>query len=619
MSRLLRTLGGVALAAAIISLVASPTQAAPTQDTAKGAEGRAHLPSRSDADGRQDPPAQAKSQRELQEEVERQQGVIDQQAKQIEEQKKILDDFAKRLEHLEKTRSIEPSAPSVTLVPAVAAAGTGQTTATDQTTRQSKAPDDSGQAAQNTPPRQLPGEVSGAAQRETFRRDAESVARVHNKQLDSAHKGFFNIPGTPARVKIDGYFKLDTIIDPRPAGNADQFNTTTIPISQPGQPQPATVNVHARQTRFNLDFRSPVGESEHDARVFFEFDFFGADGATDPRLRHAYGQYKNLLLGHTWSTFIDPDAFPDTLDFEMPAGVSDVRQAQARFTLPLSASHSLAFAIERPGTSAARTLFTNGKTYNPAPDGVIRWRYENQRGHLQVGSVLRALGYQDDTRNQIVFGYGLQVSTALRIFGDDSLQLYGSYGKGYARYIKNVSSYDVDLDNSGGNIQAMPAVGTYLGYTHHWTRPLRSTITFGFDRVQNTAAQPGMAFSKSYYTSGNLVWNPFGHLNVGAEFLHGWQVLKDGSQGNANRIQISIKYDLYRKEVEAPVNKVRLASEGVTLANQDIGNQGNELSETGGRRDNKDGSHGDVRRFQFSMIYKFNRPLQVTFGKETET
>ncbi len=401
-------------------------------------------------------------------------------------------------------------------------------------------------STQTGPPPQR--EISGAAERNTFRRDNESVARVHNTPLHPSAAGFFDIPGTPARIKFDGYFKLDTIIDPRPAGDPDQFNTAKIPISQPGQPQPANVTVIARQTRFNLDLRSPVRNSEQDARFFFEFDFYGTDGALDPRLRHAYGQYKNFLAGFTWSTFTDPDAFPDTLDFEMPAGISDLRQAQARFTIPLSESNSLVFAVEQPGTTAARTLFTNGKPYNPAPDSVIRWRYENKRGHIQVGSVLRALGYQDDTRSQTVFGYGMQVSTALKTFGLDSLQLYGSYGKGYSRYIKNISSYDVDLDNSGNNIRAMPALGTYLGYTHHWTHPLRSTITFGYDRVQNTAPQPGTAFSKSYYTSGNLVWNPIGHLNLGAEFLHGWQVLKDGSQGNANRIQLSVKYDLYRKE-----------------------------------------------------------------------
>jgi hypothetical protein len=45
-----------------------------------------------------------------------------------------------------------------------------------------------------------------------------------------------------------------------------------------------------------------------------------------------------------------------------------------------------------------------------------------------------------------------------------------------------------------------------------------------------------------------LSWNAIGNLDLGVEFLHGWQVLKNNAQDNANRIQFSAKYDLYRKE-----------------------------------------------------------------------
>jgi hypothetical protein len=44
--------------------------------------------------------------------------------------------------------------------------------------------------------------------------------------------------------------------------------------------------------------------------------------ATTPRLRHAYTQVKNLLIGQTFSNFQDPDAGPDTLDFRVPAARS---------------------------------------------------------------------------------------------------------------------------------------------------------------------------------------------------------------------------------------------------------------------------------------------------------
>ena len=49
--------------------------------------------------------------------------------------------------------------------------------------------------------------------------------------------------------------------------------------------------------------------------------------------------------------------------------------------------------------------------------------------------------------------------------------------------------------------------------------------------------------------SGNLILRPLKHyrFTVGAEFIYGWQALKDSSVGRANRVQVSLQYNLYRK------------------------------------------------------------------------
>ncbi len=61
------------------------------------------------------------------------------------------------------------------------------------------------------------------------------------------------------------------------------------------------------------DIRIPVGD-DGSARTFIQVDFFGANGATSPRLRHFYAQFENILVGQTFTNFMDPDAFADTLD-----------------------------------------------------------------------------------------------------------------------------------------------------------------------------------------------------------------------------------------------------------------------------------------------------------------
>ena len=42
--------------------------------------------------------------------------------------------------------------------------------------------------------------------------------------------------------------------------------------------------------------------------------------------------------------------------------------------------------------------------------------------------------------------------------------------------------------------------------------------------------------------SANVIWNPYGSLSFGAEFMYGWVQQKDGEHANAARIQLSGRY-----------------------------------------------------------------------------
>lgn len=89
--------------------------------------------------------------------------------------------------------------------------------------------------------------------------------------------------------------------------------------------------------------------------------------------------------------------------------------------------------------------------------------------------------------------------------------------------------------------------GTYVAYTHHWPHRLRSTVVFGYSSIENSLAQAATAYKNGYYTSGNLLFNVQGSLNLGVEYLYGSHEQKDGGRGTASRVQFSAKYDLYRK------------------------------------------------------------------------
>jgi hypothetical protein len=130
---------------------------------------------------------------------------------------------------------------------------------------------------------------------------------------------------------------------------------------------------------------------------------------------------------------------------------------------------------------------------------VALYRYEASSWHTQISSLYRAIGFNDGQRAQTVFGWGLNSSIGIMVLGRDNIWLSGTYGKGIARYISNLNGLglDLDLNNDGTGIRALPVVAGYAGYQHYWPSKLRSTFTFGYDRVQNTAPQPGTVFSKS--------------------------------------------------------------------------------------------------------------------------
>jgi hypothetical protein len=156
-------------------------------------------------------------------------------------------------------------------------------------------------------------------------------------------------------------------------GTEDRFVTSSIPVagSEEAGKEPRFV-LTAIPSRFNLDLRTPTGVGA--MRAFIEGDFAG-DGRLF-RLRHAYGQWKSLVIGQTWSTFADPEAEPDGIDFEGLNAIALFRQPLVRWTKPLGARFSLAAAVENPAPD-----ITNAKGVSQVPDIVVRARWRPAEGH----------------------------------------------------------------------------------------------------------------------------------------------------------------------------------------------------------------------------------------------
>ena len=385
------------------------------------------------------------------------------------------------------------------------------------------------------------------ASRQEFAEDKVAAARFNNVPLDPKYNGFFQLPGTQTILKIGGYFKTDFIHDLKPAGNTDAFVPSSFPSPQVSGVYNSTISI--RPTRLSLDFRVP-NTKVGDVRLYVEGDFFGTNSTT-PRLRHAYAQVANFLVGQTFTNFMDPDAFPDTLDFQGPNGMVSLRNPQLRYGFALTPSTTLHFSVEKASSDVTFTTpqFTD-QPNAPAPDTTIRLRQEFEGGHFQVAGIFRDIAaFLPDGRTGSVFGWGVNNSLGFKTFGKDNVILAVAFGHGISRYIQDTSGLGIDAEPTSTpspHLQATPAVGVEASYQHYWLKRLRSSAVYSYAAVNNTDLAKSSTYNHATYTGTNLIWNPIGSMNVGAEFLYGWKMLQNGQTANDPRIQFSAKYSFVK-------------------------------------------------------------------------
>jgi len=293
-------------------------------------------------------------------------------------------------------------------------------------------------------------------------------------------------------------------------------------------------------------------------RVFFEFDFFDPSGATAFHLRHAYVQVSdllgnNLLVGQTYSPFTDVDALPSTVDFEGPNSAPIIQLPLLQYTVPMGKYWSLAVSAAKP-QSDVTLPDTSAVPIAKVPDLAFRLLYRDtlSGGHIQLGGLLRGLGYEDSTRESRVYGFGLQMSGVFRIGpkkGDyrDNVQFGGVYGHGVGRYINDIAGLGLDgAKDSNGSLKALPTYGGYIGVQHFWSKVWYSEASIGWLRLENTASQTGQAFRQSRYASVNLTYDPPGSVFAyGFEYLYGYHQQRDRLSAHASRVQAGFTFYFY--------------------------------------------------------------------------
>ena len=375
--------------------------------------------------------------------------------------------------------------------------------------------------------------VAPLAGQETERRDSVStdttklVETVHPQDLEEAR----------FEIKWRGYVKFNAFFDYNGMKSTEGFYPYEIPVDPELNKNLSGLYAGARQSRLGMETnaRTRIGK----IRTYIEMDFAGDNTGLSFRLRHAFGQIGYWTLGHTWTTFSDIAAVPNTVDLEGPNSGVFVRHGLIRFERKIATEGEFGVSLENPRKDFENPYDTLNIDFQQSFDLAGRFRLElDDEGHLQLAFILRELFYSHPDGPQFVPGYGLQISGRLLIGGRGRISTQMVYGSAISRYITTLSGRGLDIyPRPDGTMDPLRALGGYLSYEHFWNDKWSSSIIGGLVQMWNSRYQPMDAFRSSLYGSSNTFWRPIETLEIGLEFVMGNRTDQDLQRGTATRIQ----------------------------------------------------------------------------------
>lgn len=370
-------------------------------------------------------------------------------------------------------------------------------------------------------------------------------SQVSQMKAASDSEGWL-LPGTNTSVTIGGYVKLDMIYD-TDQDLGDLGDVTALDTSSDGGD--ASFRAHARQSRIRLGTSTPTELGE--AKTVVEADFYGNGGnevfsnSRSLRIRHAYGQLNGWLAGQTWSNFMQFIAYPSTVDFNGPVGVTFIRQAQLRYTMGLG-DGQLSMSAENSET----TGFAGAR--DTMPDLTARYKWSGSGGGFEVGALGRSFTSDTATGDDSAFGYGVMAAGRLNVTSDTSLMAGAIYGDGVGRYLyTSFSNNQSDSTRSGigaayiganGDLETIKAYGFNVAASHAWTPKLTTSLSYGFAEGDQEEALFPTSFKTLQSAHLSNFYQVADPVTVGVEVSYQNKEDANGDAAENTRLQLAAQF-----------------------------------------------------------------------------
>ncbi len=372
--------------------------------------------------------------------------------------------------------------------------------------------------------------------------------------------GSFRVPGSDTSIRVYGFAEMTAWRDSKGATEFDFSSATAFqPLNgSPDANRTGNMKFGARTSRLGVEASTPTKYGALGAKVEFDFatDAGNTLGSTAsqagreaytnsfrPRLRQGYVSLGPWTFGQTWSTFMDLDTLPETLDFNGLPASPFVRQPMIKYAYATPNYGTFTAALENSVSFVTDAGSARADNFDKRPDVIVRYDKSQDWGSWNARLLNTEYRINDGAGLSAKrSGYGFGLGATIKTRGDDFFTVQYTDGNGLGRY--NISFADAAVYDAANNkILFEKARGIVLGYQAKFSSTMRANVAYAVQTAQNNdfAALVG---NNRKITQGhiNFIWTPVKNFDLGTEYLWGTRETFGGGTGKLSRVMGSAKY-----------------------------------------------------------------------------
>lgn len=269
-------------------------------------------------------------------------------------------------------------------------------------------------------------------------------------------------------------------------------------------------------------------------------------------LQNAYMSTKFFRIGYTVGSFMDIAAVPVTIDYGGPCGMTFYRATQVMARYGFDFGLSMGIGVEAPHVNATENENIKiGAQRLPDIPLYIQYNLMNDPlNHVRVGAIMRNILYIDKLSNKDYekIGWGVQASMLATI---GPVQLSGQYtvGEGIGSLVNNISNVGVDVvpdPTSPGKAMMLTSESWYAAVRYNFSKRFFASVTYSRTTLHSRQGFAGAnpeGYRRGQYMAANFFYNVTDNMQLGIEYLHGWRTDFNDKTYNANRVNLSARYN----------------------------------------------------------------------------